>query len=120
MPMVIPVGILVLVIALLFAFSYYGAGDWYIGVIVTFIGVALVVVMFAVAEQADRTHHRPPISTRYDRSLFLLGCVVAAGGMMVMLIAGGVLDGLASTIVLLMGLGILVAGVLMFILSLRS
>ena len=119
-PMRVPVGILVLVISLIFAFSYYSAPDWYIGVIVAMVGVSIVVLMFIAGEYADQKHHRPSIIMRLDRTLFLAGAIVATGGMALMLVAGGALSGFALTVVVLLGVGLLVCGVFMFIMSLRS
>ena len=120
LPMVIPVGILVMAIALILGFSYYGSDDWYIGVIVTVVGLVIVIMMFLVNEQQDRKHHRPPSALKFDRRFFVLGTLVTMGGMVVILVAGGVLSGLASTIFALMGAGLLVAGIFMFIMSFRS
>ena len=118
--MVIPVGILVLVVALIFAFSYYGAGDWYIGAAVIVVGVILVVLMFFISEAQDRKHHRPPMVLKFDKRLFLLGALVSMVGMILVLVAGGVLSGFVSTVAVLMGVALLVGGVFMFLISLRG
>lgn len=119
LPMVIPVGILVMVIALIFGFSYYRADDWYVGVAVTVVGVVIVVLMFFVNESQERKHHRPP-PLKFDKRIFLLGATVSMLGMSVMLLAGGVLSGFVSTIAVLMGVAMLVGGIFMFIMSLRG
>lgn len=120
LPMVIPVGILVMVISLIFGFSYYRAGDWYVGVAVTVVGLVIVVLMFFVNESQDRKHHRPPSPLRFDKRMFLLGVTVSMLGMTVMLLAGGVLSGFVATIAVLMGVAMLVGGIFMFIMSLRG
>ena len=120
LPMVIPVGLFVMVVSLIFGFSYFGAGDWYIGVVVTVVGLVIVMLMFFFNEQQDEKHHRPPSSLRFDRRLFLLGTLVTMLGMIVILVAGGVFSGIVTSVVLILGIALTLGGIFAFTVSLRG
>ena len=120
-PTIVPVGIMVLILALIFSFSYYTSDQWWIGEMIGLIGIALVAVMFFVNEHQDKIHQAARGGAwTFDKRFFLVGEVSAAIGVTLVLAGGASLSGMLAGVASLFGVALLIAAFFMIIVSLRG
>jgi hypothetical protein len=112
---------MVLILALIFSFSYYTSDQWWIGEVIGLVGIALVAVMFFVNEHQDKIHQAARGGAwTFDKRFFLVGEVAAAIGVTLVLAGGASLSGVAASLASLFGVALLIAAFFMIIVSLRS
>jgi len=120
-PTIVPVGLMVLILALIFSFSYYTSDQWWIGEVIGLVGIALVAVMFFVNEHQDKIHQAARGGAwTFDKRFFLVGEISAAVGVTLVLAGGASLSGISAGLASLFGVALLVAAFFMIIVSLRS
>ncbi len=121
LPTIVPVGIMVLILALIFSFSYYTSDQWWIGEVIGLVGIALVAVMFFVNEHQDKIHQAARGGAwTFDKRFFLVGEIAAAFGVTLVLAGGASLSGMLAGVASLFGVALLIAAFFMIIVSLRS
>ena len=121
LPMIVPVALLVAAFTLIFSFSYVGSDQWYIGAVIAVVGLSIVLVMLFATEDRERKHRRElGLGWAFDKKLLVLGSLTAMAGMILLLYGASVLSSFVSLVVAGLGLGLVVAGVAMMVVSMRG
>jgi hypothetical protein len=112
---------MVLILALIFGFSYYTSDQWWIGEVIGLVGIALVAIMFFVNERQDKIHQAARGGAwTFDKKFFLMGELSAAIGLTLVLAGGASSSGILAGLATLFGVALLVAAFFMIIVSLRG
>lgn len=121
LPTIVPVGLMVLILALIFGFSSYTSDQWWIGEVIGLVGIALVAIMFFVNERQDKIHQAARGGAwTFDKRFFLMGELSAAVGLTLVLAGGASSSGILAGLATLFGVALLIAAFFMIIVSLRG
>ena len=121
LPTIVPVGLMVLILALIFGFSSYTSDQWWIGEVIGLVGIALVAIMFFVNERQDKIHQAARGGAwTFDKKFFLMGELSAAVGLTLVLAGGASSSGILAGLATLFGVALLIAAFFMIIVSLRG